>query len=43
MVSSLVSLIEPMLVVVLGGAVGFIVVSLFLPLVKLIQSVTEGA
>ena len=39
MVNSLVSLLEPLLVVVLGGTVGFIVVALFLPLVSLIQSV----
>jgi type IV pilus assembly protein PilC len=38
-VASLVSLLEPVMVVVLGGIVGFIVVSLFLPLVKLMQSV----
>jgi type IV pilus assembly protein PilC len=37
MVASMVSLLEPMLIVFLGGAVGFIVISLFLPLVKLIQ------
>lgn len=38
-VSSLVSLLEPVMIVVLGGIVGFIVVSLFLPLVKLMQAV----
>lgn len=38
-VASLVSLLEPVMVVILGGIVGFIVVSLFLPLVKLMQSV----
>jgi len=37
MVASMVSLLEPMLIVSLGGIVGFIVVSLFLPLVKLIE------
>ena len=36
-VAGLVSLLEPIMVVVLGGIVGFIVVSLFLPLVKLMQ------
>lgn len=40
MVASLVSLLEPIMVVVLGGIVGFIVIALFLPLVKLIQSVS---
>jgi len=39
LVASMVSLLEPMLIVFLGGAVGFIVVSLFLPLVKLIQEI----
>ena len=38
-VASLVSLLEPLMVVVLGLMVGTIVISLFLPLVKLIQSV----
>jgi type IV pilus assembly protein PilC len=39
MVAALVSLLEPFMVVMLGGIVGFIVIALFLPLVKLIQSV----
>ena len=39
LVGSLVSLLEPMLVMSLGGVVGFIVVALFLPLVSLIESV----
>ena len=42
LVGSLVSLLEPVIVVVLGGIVGFIVIALFLPLVKLINSVTGG-
>ena len=41
-VNSLVSLLEPIMVVVLGAIVGFIVVSLFLPLVSLIESVSSG-
>ena len=40
MVASLVSLLEPIMVVVLGGIVGFIVIALFLPLVKLITNLT---
>lgn len=40
MVASLVSLLEPVMVVVLGTIVGFIVIALFLPLVKLISSLT---
>ncbi len=39
-VQALVSMLEPAMVVFLGGMVGFIVVALFLPLVKLIQSVS---
>jgi len=39
MVAALVSLLEPFMVVLLGTIVGFIVIALFLPLVKLIQSV----
>lgn len=38
-VAGLVSLLEPIMVVVLGGIVGAIVIALFLPLVKLMQSV----
>lgn len=41
MVAGLVSLLEPIMVVCLGGIVGFIVVALFLPLVTLIQSVSQ--
>lgn len=40
-VASLVSLLEPLMVVLLGGIVGFIVIALFLPLVKLIESVAR--
>ncbi len=38
-VNSLVSLLEPVMIVSLGGVVGFIVVALFMPLVELISSV----
>ncbi len=41
-VQSLLSLVEPMLVVVLGTIVGGIVLALFMPLVKMIQSVSEN-
>jgi type IV pilus assembly protein PilC len=37
-VESLVSLLEPLMVVVLGGMVGTIVVAMFLPMVKMIES-----
>ncbi|MEK6644601.1 MAG: type II secretion system F family protein [Planctomycetota bacterium] len=42
LVASLVSLLEPVMVIVLGGIVGFIVVSLFLPMVSLVNSLTGG-
>jgi type IV pilus assembly protein PilC len=37
---SLMSLMEPLLIIVLGGMVGFIVIALFLPLISLIQKLT---
>ncbi len=37
---SLISLLEPLLIVVLGGMVGFIVIALFLPLVSLIEKLS---
>ncbi|MBI1373753.1 MAG: type II secretion system F family protein [Phycisphaera sp.] len=40
-VNALVSLLEPIMVVGLGASIGFIVIALFLPLVKLIQSVSQ--
>ncbi len=40
LVASLVSLIEPLMVVVLGGIVGTIVVALFLPLVNIMRTLT---
>jgi type IV pilus assembly protein PilC len=41
LVSSMVSLLEPVMVVVLGGIVGAIVVSLFMPMVSLIDAVSK--
>ncbi len=38
-VEAMVSLIEPIMIVFLGGSVGAIVVALFMPLVKLMQSI----
>ncbi|MBL0927170.1 MAG: type II secretion system F family protein [Phycisphaerales bacterium] len=40
-VSSLVSLLEPLLVIVLGGIVGTIVVAMFLPLVAMIEGLQK--
>jgi type IV pilus assembly protein PilC len=37
---SLMSLMEPLMIICLGGAVGFIVIALFLPLISLIQKLT---
>ncbi len=41
-VSALISVIEPIMVVVLGLIVGFIIVALFMPLVSLINAVSGG-
>ena len=41
-VAALVSLLEPMMVVVIGGIVGTIVVSMFLPMVAMIESLQGG-
>ena len=43
LVGGLVSLLEPVMVVVLGVMVGFIVIALFMPLVSLISSVSGGS
>lgn len=37
---SLMSLMEPLMIIVLGGMVGFIVIALFLPLIKLITTLS---
>ena len=39
-VESLVSLLEPIMIVVLGGIIGFIVIALFLPLITLITKLS---
>ncbi len=38
-VAAMISLLEPLMILLLGGTVGFIVIALFLPLVTLIQSI----
>lgn len=38
-VEAMVSLIEPAMIVFLGGAVGFIVIAMFIPLIKLMQGI----
>jgi type IV pilus assembly protein PilC len=40
LVETLMSLLEPLMIVVLGGIVGFIVIALFLPLVQLISKLS---
>jgi type IV pilus assembly protein PilC len=40
LVESLVSLLEPLMIVVLGGIIGFIVIALFLPLIQLISKLS---
>jgi len=42
-VSSLISILEPLMVVILGVIVGFIVVALFAPMITLIQTVSGGS
>jgi type IV pilus assembly protein PilC len=42
LVSSLISILEPVMVVILGGIVGFIVIALFMPMIGLIQGVGGG-
>jgi len=39
--SSLTSLMEPIMIIGLGGAVGFIVIALFLPMIKLIEELSK--
>ncbi len=40
-VESLVSLLEPLMILFLGGAIGFIVIALFMPLIKLITELSK--
>ncbi len=42
LVAGLISLLEPLLIIFLGGTVGFIVVALFMPLVSLISNLGQG-
>lgn len=41
-VAAMTSMIEPLLIVFMGGIVGFIVISLFLPLIKLAMGISGG-
>ncbi len=40
LVEALINLLEPIMVVVLGGIVGFIVIALFMPLIKLLEDLS---
>ena len=40
-VKALISLLEPVMIVFLGGSIGFIVISLFLPLIKLLEGLSK--
>jgi type IV pilus assembly protein PilC len=40
-VSSLVSLLEPLMVIVLGGIVGTIVVAMFMPMISMIEGLSK--
>jgi len=41
MVESLISLLEPIMIVVLGGIIGTIVIALFMPLIKLLEGLSK--
>ena len=41
-VEAMLSMMEPILIVFLGGAVGFIVIALFLPLIQIIEKLGGG-
>jgi type IV pilus assembly protein PilC len=43
LVESLVSLLEPIMIVFLGGAVGFIVIALFYPMLAILEKLSGGA
>jgi type IV pilus assembly protein PilC len=43
LVGSLISILEPVMVVILGVIVGFIVIALFAPMITLIQTVSGGS
>jgi type IV pilus assembly protein PilC len=42
LVKSLLSLLEPIMIVVLGVIIGFIVIALFMPLIKLLDGLSKG-
>ena len=42
-VGAMMSLLEPLLIIFMGGAVGFIVIALFIPLIKIIENISASA
>lgn len=42
LVESLISLLEPIMIVFLGGIIGAIVIALFLPMIKLLEGLSKG-
>ncbi len=42
LVESLISLLEPLMIVILGGIVGFIVIALFYPMIFIIEKLSSG-
>ncbi|GAG36294.1 unnamed protein product, partial [marine sediment metagenome] len=42
LVSSMTSLLEPVMVITLGGIVGFIVLALFMPMPKMLEALQQG-
>jgi len=42
-VGAMMSLLEPLLIIFMGGAVGFIVIALFIPLIKIIENISAQA
>ena len=43
LVGSLISILEPVMVVMLGVIVGYIVVALFMPMITLIQTISSSS
>jgi len=41
LVKSLISLLEPLMIVVLGGIIGFIVIALFMPMIGLMEGLSK--
>ncbi len=41
-VESLTAAIEPLMIIVLGGAVGFIVIAMFMPIIAIITNLTNA-